>query len=62
MIEKKCRSSLKIWCSLKKTKNYSLEEGVHKMSEWAKKVGAKSTPKFENIEIEDGLPPIWKSQ
>lgn len=39
---------------------YSLKEGVHKMAIWAKKVGARSTPKFNNIEIEDNLPPSWR--
>lgn len=37
-----------------------LEEGVQKMAQWVNKVGARSTPKFSNIEITENLPPIWK--
>lgn len=37
-----------------------LEEGVQKMAQWVNKVGARSTPKFSNIEITENLPPVWK--
>lgn len=37
-----------------------LTTGVQKMAEWVKVVGARSTPKFSSIEIEENLPPIWK--
>ncbi len=37
----------------------SLEEGIGKMSEWAKKTGIKGSQKFKNIEITEKLPPIW---
>jgi len=37
-----------------------LEEGVQKMAEWVNKVGARSTPKFSNIEITEKLPAIWQ--
>jgi len=37
----------------------SLEEGVVKMANWAKKVGARKSSKFENIEITEKLPPFW---
>ena len=39
---------------------YSLENGIHLMADWAKKTGPQKTPRFDNIEIEDKLPPIWK--
>jgi len=38
----------------------SLEEGIKKMADWAKQVGAKESMKFENIEIEKNLPSAWK--
>lgn len=37
----------------------SLEEGIEQMTEWVKKHGARSTPKFKNIEITEKLPPSW---
>ncbi|MDQ7784051.1 MAG: NAD-dependent epimerase/dehydratase family protein [Desulfomonilaceae bacterium] len=37
----------------------SLEEGVRRMVEWAKTVGARTSKEFENIEIEKNLPPSW---
>ena len=30
------------------------------MSEWAKKMGARSTPVFKNIEIRTNLPTAWE--
>ncbi len=36
-----------------------LEEGLKEMADWVKKVGIRKTPKFENIEITEKLPPIW---
>ncbi len=36
-----------------------LEEGVRRMVEWAKTVGARASKEFENIEIEKNLPPSW---
>jgi UDP-glucose 4-epimerase len=36
-----------------------LEEGVRRMVEWAKTVGARQSKDFENIEIERNLPPSW---
>ncbi|MBN2681305.1 MAG: NAD-dependent epimerase/dehydratase family protein [Bacteroidales bacterium] len=38
----------------------SLEDGLKKMIDWAKKHGARKTPSFENIEIIENLPEIWK--
>jgi len=40
--------------------NTSLEEGLRMMAEWVKKVGARRTPGFENIEVDKNLPPIWE--
>lgn len=37
-----------------------LKEGIHKMAEWVRGVGAKKTGKFTDIEIEENLPPLWK--
>lgn len=37
----------------------SLEDGVVKMANWAKKVGARESAKFENIEIIEKLPVFW---
>lgn len=37
----------------------SLEKGVQKMADWAKKVGTRKSSKFENIEITEKLPPFW---
>ncbi|GAB5539664.1 MAG: SDR family oxidoreductase [Salibacteraceae bacterium] len=39
----------------------SLEEGILKMAQWAKDVGARESSRFENIEILENLPPIWKT-
>lgn len=36
-----------------------LKDGVQKMADWVKVAGARSTPKFSNIEILEKLPPIW---
>ncbi len=36
-----------------------LEEGVKRQAEWAQRVGAKASQKFENIEIMKNLPPSW---
>ncbi|MCG8387957.1 MAG: NAD-dependent epimerase/dehydratase family protein [Cytophagales bacterium] len=36
-----------------------LEEGLKEMADWVQKVGIRKTPKFENIEITEKLPPIW---
>lgn len=37
----------------------SLEEGIHRMGIWAKKVGARQSKKFSNIEINKNLPSSW---
>ena len=41
-------------------KNVDLENGISKMAQWVKQAGAKSTPKFENIEILEKLPEAWR--
>jgi UDP-glucose 4-epimerase len=37
----------------------SLEVGVRKMAEWAKKAGARESSRFSNIEIMEKLPGVW---
>lgn len=39
----------------------SLEAGIRKMADWAKKVGSRASTHFDNIEINENLPPIWNS-
>ena len=36
-----------------------LEEGIARMAAWAQKVGAKSSKRFEEIEVRRNLPPSW---
>jgi UDP-glucose 4-epimerase len=40
-------------------KYISLDEGLQHMAEWVSKVGSRSSSRFENIEIEEKLPPSW---
>lgn len=40
--------------------NISLEDGVRKMAEWAKVVGARASEEFGNIEIAENLPEGWE--
>lgn len=42
-------------------KNVSLAEGLGKMAEWAKRVGALQSKKFGNVEVEKNMPPSWRS-
>ena len=37
----------------------SLEDGLKKMADWAKKTGIKASEKFKGIEITEKLPKIW---
>jgi UDP-glucose 4-epimerase len=37
----------------------SLNEGLIRMAEWAKKTGIKKSQKFDGIEISEKLPPLW---
>jgi UDP-glucose 4-epimerase len=36
-----------------------LKEGITQMADWAKKVGARESSRFDNIEITEKLPPVW---
>jgi len=38
----------------------SLEEGIYRMAEWAKKVGPRKSKEFSRIEIKENLPEGWK--
>ena len=37
-----------------------LGEGIHAMAAWVKAVGARTSKKFDNIEIRRNLPPSWR--
>ena len=37
----------------------TLEDGLHRMANWARSVGARSSSHFNNIEITEGLPAGW---
>lgn len=37
----------------------SLEEGIRKMSVWARKTGIKSSVRFKDIEVHENLPAFW---
>lgn len=39
----------------------TLSQGLARMAEWAKRVGARKTEPFANIEITDKLPPSWRA-
>jgi UDP-glucose 4-epimerase len=39
-----------------------LEEGLHRMAQWAKRVGPRRGSPFNNIEIRKNLPPSWLAQ
>jgi len=38
----------------------SLEEGVARMAEWARRVGARQSQRFDDIEVRLNLPPSWR--
>jgi len=38
---------------------FSLEEGIQRMADWAKKVGSKRSKKFKNIEVTKNMPLSW---
>lgn len=40
---------------------YSLEAGLANMAEWANASGIRKSQKFDQIEIEKGLPPSWQA-
>ncbi|MDB6027438.1 MAG: UDP-glucose 4-epimerase [Verrucomicrobiales bacterium] len=39
----------------------SLQDGVTRMAKWARKVGARESAPFKNIEVERNLPPSWRT-
>jgi UDP-glucose 4-epimerase len=39
-----------------------LKEGIARMAAWARKVGARQSQEFENIEITEKLPDGWNIQ
>ena len=43
-----------------KSAETSLDEGLARMAAWVRQVGARTTPFFENIEVERNLPPSWR--
>ena len=38
----------------------SLEEGIRRMAEWARRIGPRQSAAFGDIEIERNLPPTWR--
>lgn len=40
-------------------RNVNLQDGLQRMADWAKKVGARSARPFNNIEVPINLPPSW---
>jgi len=41
------------------SKSISLQEGIARMAAWARKVGARQSKIFDNIEIAEKLPDGW---
>jgi len=39
----------------------SIQDGLRLMANWAKSVGAKTSKKFEKIEVMENLPEIWQT-
>jgi UDP-glucose 4-epimerase len=37
-----------------------LEEGIRRMAGWVRRHGARTTPRFEALELTENLPPIWR--
>ena len=40
-------------------KNVTLEDGVHRMAAWARKVGARQGQPFSGVEVRKNMPPSW---
>ena len=38
----------------------SLEDGIERMAEWARRVGSRRSPVFQGIEVERQLPKSWR--
>lgn len=43
------------------TARWSLEDGIRAMADWAKRVGARKSAEFSNIEVRKNLPAAWGS-
>lgn len=41
--------------------NVPLEQGIAKMAAWVRRVGARESKKFGNIEVEKHMPPSWRA-
>lgn len=39
----------------------TLEEGVRRMADWAKRKGARKTPVFQGVEVQKNMPPSWRA-
>lgn len=52
-------SKIKKVFNIDEKKFTDLKTGIQKMAEWVLKVGARKTPKFQNIEITEKLPAVW---
>ena len=38
----------------------SLQEGLGRMAAWARRAGIRKSQRFEDIELDRGLPAVWK--
>lgn len=38
----------------------SLEEGIARMAKWAREVGPRKAPEFEDVEVRKNLPEVWR--
>ncbi|MFN7013943.1 MAG: UDP-glucose 4-epimerase, partial [Bacteroidia bacterium] len=52
-------SKIKKVFDIKEESFTTLNIGLKKMADWAKRVGVKKSPKFEGIEVLEKLPKIW---
>jgi len=43
------------------SREISIEEGIRKMAHWARSVGARTSKRFDRIEVTECLPEIWQS-
>jgi UDP-glucose 4-epimerase len=44
------------------TEETSIDEGIRRMAQWARSVGARASKNFEKIEVVENLPEIWSSR
>jgi UDP-glucose 4-epimerase len=40
----------------------SVEEGIHRMTDWAKAHGPRQSKHFDNIEVLKNMPPSWRAE